>query len=74
MRQLRQAFEDKEIVDYTDNRYYNVKFLKSPAARRGKASIDEHVMAAFSSAPAPVETLTINKPNGHPEAISLTEE
>jgi len=71
MRQLRQAFEDKEIVDYTDNRYYNVKFLKVAGSPSRKASIDEHVMAAFSSAPAPVETLTINKPNGHPRRFHL---
>jgi nucleoside-diphosphate-sugar epimerase len=74
MRQLRQAFEDKEIVDYTDSRYYNVKFLKIAGSPSRKASIDEHLMAAFASAPkAPTETLVLNKPNGHTETISLTD-
>jgi nucleoside-diphosphate-sugar epimerase len=74
MRQLRQAFEDKEIVDYTDSRYYNVKFLKIAGSPSRKASIDEHLMAAFASAPkAPIETLVLNKGNGHTETISLTD-
>jgi len=74
MRQLRQAFEDKEIVDYTDSRYYNVKFLKIAGSPSRKASIDEHLMAAFASAPkAPTETLVLNKANGHTETISLTD-
>jgi nucleoside-diphosphate-sugar epimerase len=60
MRQLKQAFEDKEITDYTDSRYYNVKFLKMSGSPSRKASIDEQVMAAFSSAPAPVETIQPN--------------
>jgi nucleoside-diphosphate-sugar epimerase len=77
MRQLRQAFEDKEIVDYTDNRYYNQKFLKLAGSPSRKASLDEHLMAAFASAPkgqAPSETLILNKPNGHTETISLIKE
>jgi nucleoside-diphosphate-sugar epimerase len=76
MRQLRQAFEDKEIVDYTDTRYYNQKFLKIAGSPSRKASLDEHLMAAFASAPksqAPAgETILLNKPNGHTETISLT--
>jgi hypothetical protein len=75
MRQLRQAFEDKEIVDYTDTRYYNQKFLKIAGSPSRKASLDEHLMAAFASAPksqAPAsETILLNKPNGHTETISL---
>jgi nucleoside-diphosphate-sugar epimerase len=74
MRQLRQAFEDKEIVDYTDSRYYNVKFLKIAGSPSRKASLDEHLMAAFASAPkAPTETLVLNKANAHTETISLTD-
>ena len=74
MRQLRQAFEDKEIVDYTDSRYYNVKFLKIAGSPSRKGSIDEHLMAAFASAPkAPTETLVLNKANAHTETISLTD-
>ena len=75
MRQLRQAFEDKEIVDYTDTRYYNQKFLKIAGSPSRKASLDEHLMAAFASAPkAPSETIVLNKPSGHTETISLTKE
>ena len=50
MRQLRQAFEDKEIMDYTDTRYYNQKFLKI-AGSPSRNQLDEHLMAAFANAP-----------------------
>ena len=50
MRQLRQAFEDKEITDYTDTRYYNQKFLKI-AGSPTRNLLDEHLMAAFANAP-----------------------
>ncbi|MBI3668701.1 MAG: NAD-dependent epimerase/dehydratase family protein [Acidobacteria bacterium] len=63
IRQLRQAFDDQEIVDYTDPRYYNQKFLKIAGSPSRKDVLDAHVMAAFA-----------NAPNGHdaPEAIVLT--
>ena len=75
MRQLRQAFEDKEIVDYTDTRYYNQKFLKIAGSPSNKASLDEHLMAAFASAPKgyiPGDTIVLDKPNTHTETIALT--
>jgi nucleoside-diphosphate-sugar epimerase len=74
MRQLRQAFEDKEITDYTDTRYYNQKFLKI-AGSPSRNLLDEHLMAAFASAPkgtTPSEKIIVNKPNGHTETIHLT--
>jgi dTDP-D-glucose 4,6-dehydratase len=75
MRQLRQAFEDKEIVDYTDTRYYNQKFLKIAGSPSRKAVLDEHLMAAFASAPkghGPSETIYLNEENGRTETIPLT--
>jgi nucleoside-diphosphate-sugar epimerase len=74
MRQLRQAFEDKEITDYTDTRYYNQKFLKI-AGSPSRNEFDEHLMAAFANAPkgqAPADVLAMKKPNGHTETIHLT--
>jgi nucleoside-diphosphate-sugar epimerase len=75
MRQLRQAFEDKEIVDYTDTRYYNQKFLKIAGSPSRKAVLDEHLMAAFASAPnghGPSETIYLSEENGRTETIPLT--
>jgi nucleoside-diphosphate-sugar epimerase len=77
MRQLRQAFEDKEIVDYTDTRYYNQKFLKIAGSPSRKASLDEHLMAAFASAPkghTPSENIVLGKPDNRTETIALTKE
>jgi hypothetical protein len=75
MRQLRQAFEDKEITDYTDTRYYNQKFLKI-AGSPSRNLLDEHLMAAFASAPkniVPSDAAVLGpKPNGHTETIHLT--
>jgi nucleoside-diphosphate-sugar epimerase len=76
MRQLRQAFEDKEIVDYNDTRYYNQKFLKIAGSPSRKGGLDEHVMAAFASAPKgqlPSDTMVLNKTT-HTETISLIKE
>jgi nucleoside-diphosphate-sugar epimerase len=64
MRQLRQAFEDKEIADYTDTRYYNQKFLKIAGSPSRKAVLDEHLMAAFANAPnghVSTETISLDK-------------
>jgi nucleoside-diphosphate-sugar epimerase len=63
LRQLRQAFEDKEIVDYTDSRYSNQKFLRLAGSPSRKASLDELLMAAFASAPKgqnPAETIVLD--------------
>jgi hypothetical protein len=75
MRQLRQAFEDKEITDYTDTRYYNQKFLKI-AGSPTRNLLDEHLMAAFASAPknlTPSDAAVLGtKPTGHTETIHLS--
>ncbi len=75
MRQLRQAFEDKEITDYTDTRYYNQKFLKI-AGSPSRNLLDEHLMAAFANAPknlTPSDAAVLGtKPTGHTETIHLT--
>jgi nucleoside-diphosphate-sugar epimerase len=51
IRQLREAFEQKKILDYTDARYYNQKFLKNAGSPSRKDVLDAHLMAAFASAP-----------------------
>src|SRR5450432_97547 len=76
LRQLRQAFEDKEIVDYTDSRYSNQKFLRLAGSPSRKASLDELLMAAFASAPkgqSPAETIVLDSAAAKAaETISLT--
>jgi nucleoside-diphosphate-sugar epimerase len=75
MRQLRQAFEDKEITDYTDTRYYNQKFLKI-AGSPSRNLLDEHLMAAFANAPknlTPSDAAVLGtKPTTHTETIHLS--
>lgn len=53
IREIWQAFEDKRIVDYTDAKYYNQKFLKLAGAPFCKDELDAHVMAAFANARVP---------------------
>jgi nucleoside-diphosphate-sugar epimerase len=49
IREIWQAFEEKRIVDYTDAKYYNQKFLKLSGAPSCKDELDSRVMAAFAS-------------------------
>jgi nucleoside-diphosphate-sugar epimerase len=49
--ELKRAFEQKEIVDYTNARYHNQKFLKMSGTPLCKEELDEHLMAAFTAAP-----------------------
>ena len=49
--ELKRAFEQKEIVDYTDARYHNQKFLKMSGTPLCKEELDAHLMAAFAAAP-----------------------
>ena len=49
--EFKRAFEQKEIVDYTDARYHNQKFLKMSGAPLCKEELDAHLMAAFAAAP-----------------------
>ena len=49
--ELKRAFEDKEIVDYTNARYHNQKFLKMSGTPSYKEELDAHLMAAFAAAP-----------------------
>jgi nucleoside-diphosphate-sugar epimerase len=53
IREIWDAFEDKRIVDYTDPRYYNQKFLTLAGAPACKDELDSRVMAAFASARTP---------------------
>jgi nucleoside-diphosphate-sugar epimerase len=49
--ELKRAFERKEIVDYTNARYHNQKFLKMSGTPLCKEELDAHLMAAFAAAP-----------------------
>ena len=53
IREILQAFEDKRIVDYTDPKYYNQKFLTLAGAPACKDDLDARVMAAFANARTP---------------------
>lgn len=59
IREIRKAFEQKLITDYTDPRYYNQKYLTLVGSRPCKDELDTNVMAALSrpSAPAPAPVL-----------------
>jgi len=47
--ELKQAFEDGKIVDYTDVRYHNQRYLQLQGGPAKMAAIDTKVMAAFAS-------------------------
>jgi nucleoside-diphosphate-sugar epimerase len=49
--ELKRAFEQKEIVDYSNARYHNQKFLKMSGTPVCKEELDTHLMAAFAAAP-----------------------
>jgi nucleoside-diphosphate-sugar epimerase len=51
IQELRQALEEKQILDYRDASYYNQEFLKLLGSPSCKDELDEHVMAAFAQAP-----------------------
>jgi nucleoside-diphosphate-sugar epimerase len=46
--ELKQAFENGAIGDYTDSRYHNQRFLKDLGRPASASDIDTRVMAAFS--------------------------
>jgi len=48
--ELRAAFEAGSILDYTDARYNNQKYLKAAGSPERQDAIDAQVMAAFSAA------------------------
>jgi nucleoside-diphosphate-sugar epimerase len=51
--EIKGAFESKLIVDYTDARYSNQKFLKLCGTPLVRDELDRHLMAALANVPAP---------------------
>jgi nucleoside-diphosphate-sugar epimerase len=51
IQELRQAFEEKQVLDYRDPLYYNQEFLKVLGSPSCENKLDEQVMAAFAQAP-----------------------
>lgn len=49
--ELKKAFETGLIVDHTDLRYHNQRFLLAAGSPGHKSDVDAQVMAAFSGAP-----------------------
>jgi hypothetical protein len=47
--ELRKAFDERLITDYTDLRYHNQRYLKAVGSRANKDDVDALVMAAFSN-------------------------
>ncbi len=52
--ELKRAFEDGRIADYTDLRYHNQRFLKAAGSPGHKNELDAALMAAFVGPPATV--------------------
>ena len=48
--ELKRALEQNEIIDYTNARYHNQKFLKVSGTPLCKEELDTHLMAAFAAA------------------------
>lgn len=58
--ELRRAFADERVSDYTDSRYHNHQFLRiSPAP--SQSDLDTRVMAAFGATIAPFTTFGVAK-------------
>jgi nucleoside-diphosphate-sugar epimerase len=47
--EIRRAFDERKIEDYTDLRYHNQRYLKAVGSPPNKDEVDGLVMAAFSS-------------------------
>jgi hypothetical protein len=47
--EVRRAFDERLITDYTDLRYHNQRYLKAVGSRANKDEVDALVMAAFSN-------------------------
>jgi nucleoside-diphosphate-sugar epimerase len=47
--ELKRAFDDRLITDYTDLRFHNQRYLKAVGSRANKDKVDALVMAAFSN-------------------------
>jgi nucleoside-diphosphate-sugar epimerase len=47
--EIRKAFDERLITDYTDLRYHNQRYLKAVGSRANKDDVDTLVMAAFSN-------------------------
>jgi len=52
IQEIRRAFIEKSVLDYTDVRYHNQRFLKAAGSPENKTELDGRVMAAFASSPA----------------------
>ena len=47
--EIRKAFDERVITDYTDLRYHNQRYLKAVGSLANKDEVDTLVMAAFSN-------------------------
>jgi hypothetical protein len=52
IRELQRAFDNGDILDYTDPWYHNQKYLKVSGMPPAPTELDMRVMAAFAEAPA----------------------
>jgi hypothetical protein len=52
IREIRRAFSEGRIRDYTEMRYYNQKYLKFSGRPSCKDGLDSRVMAAFAQPPS----------------------
>jgi nucleoside-diphosphate-sugar epimerase len=51
--EIRKAFDERLITDFTDLRYHNQRYLKAVGSPANKDEVDSDVMAAFSNHPLP---------------------
>jgi len=58
--ELKNAFDEHRIVDYTDLRYHNQRFLKAVGSMAHKDEVDVLVMAAFSNRPEDVAAAALS--------------
>ena len=49
--EIRKAFDERLITDFTDFRYHNQRYLKAVGSPANKDEVDSDVMAAFSNHP-----------------------
>jgi ABC-type transporter MlaC component len=47
--EIKKAFDERLITDYTDLRYHNQRYLKAVGSLANKDEVDTMVMAAFSN-------------------------
>ena len=59
--EIRKAFDERLITDYTDLRYHNQRYLKAVGSLANKDEVDTLVMAAFSNHLSNHETVAAAK-------------